>query len=147
MPAPINFPPAPPARLTSASRQWVMEETVRVLPSTGEPTPHRLIETGRSHLLVHGHWEWQQMLDYLSSEMTARFGASPIPRAQGAGVCKRFIKRWGPEASEQICRYAIDHLDGRWLNQPITIGRFSTKSDPFFAEPIATRLDIAIPAT
>lgn len=98
----------------------------------------RLIESQR-HQLVTGTWGWEELRDYVVSEIHNRFGAFPRDAIKEASIFRRFVKEWGDQA-EPIARFAFDTLNGMWEGEPVSIYRFCRGSDPFFAVPITRRL-------
>lgn len=84
-------------------------------------------------------WGWSDLRDYVVHEIEARFGTFPRDAKKEFGIFSRFVKEHGA-ASAAIARYAFEQCNGFWANAPISVNRFCKASDPFFAEPIKTRL-------
>ncbi len=87
-------------------------------------------------------WTWRQLRDYVENQIESRFG--PIERdanwtVRTAGVFKGFVNRWGDKAPA-IARYAFERCDGEWMNEPVSVSRFTKGNDPYFAHPISLRM-------
>lgn len=96
----------------------------------------------KTHLLADGTaWSWQQIRDYVISEIEMRQGAQAYESQKLIGIFKGFVSRWGDQAST-ITRYAFEVCDGVWVGRPVTVTSWCKKADPFFAEPIAERLSL-----
>lgn len=86
-------------------------------------------------------WDWKQLRDYVMRQVQERHG--PQPRGDEiriAATFQSFHKRWGAMAG-RIARFAFEQQDGFWRSAPVTANRFTKGSDPYFAEPIAQRLN------
>lgn len=92
----------------------------------------------RRHLL-NQEWGWEEIRDYVVTEIEKRIGQFPRVIYKEDAIFKRFVREWGDQAAG-IARYAFETMDGRWGGAPININRFCEKSDPFFARPISERL-------
>jgi hypothetical protein len=93
---------------------------------------------GRTHL-VSEQWEWEQLRDYVATQIEQRFGPFPRNPIKEASIFKSFVKRWGDQAPI-IAKAAFEHYDGWWRGAPISITRFCKGSDDWFARKI---LDIS----
>ena len=95
--------------------------------------------SGRTHLLSTAPWGWEQMRDYVVGEIESRWGAQPRDSLRESGIFKGFVNRWGDQA-ERIARTAFDVHCGLWKGAPVSVSRFATGSDPYFAAVIAKNL-------
>jgi hypothetical protein len=84
-------------------------------------------------------WTWQNMRDYVMSQMEARFGQIDRNPMKERGIFLGFLNRWGAQAP-RIARFALETCEGIWQGNRIDINRFCKKSDPWFAAQIAQRL-------
>lgn len=124
--------PAKPASTTVAAPAVVETVTVTPLPSQS-----------RSHLLkARAQWGWQEVRDYVVTEIEARFGAFPRDAKKEYGIFSRFAKQYGERAGD-IAAYAFETCDGWWLNAPVSVTRFCKGSDPYFGDRILQRLSEA----
>lgn len=126
----IDAPAAPKTTRQVASAPTV-RDTVDVTP-----TP---IETRAFLAKPDAQWTWEDLRDYVVTQIEAKFGPWPRDSKKEYGIFKRFHSQWGALAP-RIARYAFDNCDGWWSSAPIRIERFCKGSDPYFAIPIAERL-------
>lgn len=122
---------------TSGVTRMTVESTIGITESATVSTrPAQAV----THLLKDdGEWGWEELRDFVVSEIETRFGPFPRDARKEAAIFKAFVDRWGPR-SASIARYAFGPIDGRWHNAPISVNRFCKNSDPYFAIPIAERL-------
>lgn len=106
----------------------------------------RRVYTPASHLHNTGQWSWQELRDYVVTEIETRFGTLTNRNPQHEyGIFSRFVSPpqkggWGARARE-IAEYAFDVMDGRWGGRPVSIYLFTKGQDKEFAEVIVARLD------
>jgi hypothetical protein len=106
-------------------------ETVEVLPRP---------QVARTDLTKpETQWGWEEMRDYVVTNIEQRFGPFPHDSLKEASIFKAFLGRHGDKAPA-IARHAFEVCDGRWAGAPIGVTRFCRNSDPFFAEVIVNRL-------
>ena len=98
--------------------------------------------TSRRYLYTSLPWKWDELRDYVVYEIEDRFGPFPRDTYKEIGIFKGFISRWG-DASEGIARHGFETMGGYWGGAPISVFRFCANSDPYFAAPIAERLQSA----
>lgn len=111
-----------------------------VLSERARPITHQFRPLGRSHVLTTGGWGWEQLRDFVNHEIFERFGPQPsIDPAREASIFKGFISRHGDQA-RAIAEMAFKIEDGMWNGTPITVYRFCTNSDRYFADVILARL-------
>lgn len=99
-----------------------------------------LVTVERTHLLSDpAHWDWRQLRDYVVGAIIER-GAQPDrdPRKERA-IFERFVKTWGAMAGP-IAVYVFTTGDGYWGGQPVTVNRFCTAADSYFAGPICLQI-------
>lgn len=84
-------------------------------------------------------WGWEEVRDYVVLAIEQRHGPFPRDMRKESGIFKGFVKRWGSQAPA-IARFAFEQVDGMWKGAPISVTRFCQGSDPYFAQPIASRL-------
>lgn len=102
----------------------------------GRPT----VSQSRTHILTQeADWTWEQMRDFVVTEIETRFGPFPRNPIKEKAIFNAFIGRWNGQ-SVAIAKAAFDVFDGWWQSAPVSINRFCKNSDPFFAAPIADRL-------
>jgi hypothetical protein len=100
----------------------------------------RVIATSkRTYLTATGAWSWEQLRDYVVSQIEARWGARPRDPMKEAGIFKGFVARWGDQ-SETIARVAFEVHGGMWNGAPMSVQRFCKGSDPYFAAIIAKNI-------
>lgn len=92
----------------------------------------------RTHLVTE-QWGWQELRDYVATEIEKRHGVFPRNPVKESGIFKSFLSRWGDQAP-LIARAAFEQHDGWWKGAPISVNRFCKGSDPYFAEVIAKNL-------
>jgi len=97
--------------------------------------------SSRTHLLD-GAWDWRRVRDYVVSEIESRQGPQRFDHNKLIGIFKGFVGRWGAERAEAICRYAFESADGLWQGKPVSVTSWCANADPYFATPIAQRLDL-----
>lgn len=95
-------------------------------------------------------WGWEDLRDYVASEITKRFGVFPRDPKKEYGIFTNFIIRWDgigkdgvathPGRSVAIAKFAFEVHDGRWKGAPVRFTRFCKGSDPYFAQPIVEYL-------
>lgn len=122
------LPTQQPAPSAPASIEVVVP-LVEIQTSTGGSRSHLATTSAEG-------WGWEQVRDYVFEQLTSRFGPQPRDAAKEAAVFKRFCNDWGTRAG-QIARIAFDTYGGLWRGAPISVGRFSRASDPYFASVIA----------
>lgn len=111
-----------------------------VLAGRARPIAHSFRPVGKSHILSSGGWGWEQLRDFVNTEIFERFGPqAPIEPTREASIFKGFLARYGTEA-RAIAEMAFRIDDGMWQGEPITVYRFCINSDPYFADVIAKRL-------
>lgn len=94
----------------------------------------------RSHMMVEDeNWGWEEIRDYVVSEIEARYGAFPRDARKEAGIFKRWVAKYKGDAVA-IARYAFEVSDGRWRKAPISINRFCKGSDQWFSDVILERI-------
>lgn len=96
--------------------------------------------SGQTDLLTGEQWGWEQLRDYVNRCLDERWGARPHDVLKESGIFKGFVKRWGSQA-EAIARCAFEVHNGVWRTAPISVGRFTAGSDPYFAAVIAKNLE------
>lgn len=84
-------------------------------------------------------WGWQDLRDYVVSQIEERFGPFPRDGKKEKGIFDSFLRRWGAKGPV-IARYAFERANGFWHSAPISVNRFCKNSDPYFAIPIAEKL-------
>jgi hypothetical protein len=84
-------------------------------------------------------WTWEDLRDYVVTQIEQRFGAFPRNTNAETGIFKGFMARHGADAV-RIARYAFEDRKGIWVKAPVKIGRFMKDSDEYFAVPILERL-------
>jgi len=125
-----NFPCVVDESTSSTSSTLVTTVSVRSVPSAS-----------RLHLLTEAErWEWQHLRDFVVAEIQARRGAQTYDPTKLVGIFKSFAKRWGSDAGP-ISRYIFDVCDGFWLGKAVTVNSWCKATDPYFAKPIAERLE------
>lgn len=93
-----------------------------------------------THLMASGtDWSWEQLRDYVITQTEAKWGPRPRNVLKESGIFKGFIKRWGAN-SERIARAAFEVYGGMWNGAPVSIERFASGSDAYFASVIAKSL-------
>lgn len=135
----LDLMPAVP----SAQQRHEVNATVGVTltvvqTSTMAPVPGSLDSGSKAHLYA-SEWGWEELRDYVVSEIISRFGAFPRNPLKESGIFKGFMTRWGTQA-EPIARAAFDVHGGYWRSAPITVTRFAANCDPYFAAVIAASL-------
>lgn len=101
-----------------------------------ESVQRAVASTARTHLIASGAWGWEEVRDYVVTQVELRWGAQPRDPLKEAGIFKGFVSRWGGKA-ESIARAAFEVHGGMWKGAPVQVGRFAKGSDPYFAEIIA----------
>lgn len=97
----------------------------------------------RSDLLVEEtKWSWQELRDYVVSQIEQRFGPFPRDARKEYGIFNRFLTEHG-ENGIRAAKAAFEIYDGWWNGAPISVNRFTRGSDPYFVTPILERLDDA----
>lgn len=89
---------------------------------------------------VAAQWTWNDLRDYVITEVEKRFGPQVRDPRKEASIFKSFISRHGIEDAVLVAQAAFKVYDGRWANAPITVNRFCKESDAFFAERILGRV-------
>lgn len=84
-------------------------------------------------------WGWEQLRDYVVTQIEGRFGCFPRDALKESGIFKGFVKRWGEKAGP-IAIHAFEVRQGAWAGAPIGVTRFTKGNDPFFAVPILESL-------
>lgn len=97
------------------------------------------IASARHVMRPEGEWGWEELRDYVVNAIEQRHGPFPRNMKTEMGTFKGFMKRWGSQAPA-IARFAFEQCDGMWKGAPISVTRFCAGSDPYFAQPIASRL-------
>ena len=105
-----------------------------------EQPRQRLIESQTHILAGNKEWGWQELRDYVVSQIEQRWGLFPRDAIKEASIFRRFIKDWGGQQAEAIARQVFEVYGGSWEGQPVHVNRFCKGSDPFFAVPIVERL-------
>lgn len=96
----------------------------------------------RSDLLVEtAEWSWQELRDYVVSQIEKVSGPFPRDSRKEYGIFNRFLKTYGQDAIA-VARYAFEVGEGWWNGAPISINRFAKGSDPYFVLPILDRLRV-----
>ena len=127
------------ARRSPAPAPVVHEVAETVVEVTQEVTVTRRSES-RTHLLKDSEaWGWEEVRDYVVSEIEDRFGAFPRDQRKEAAIFQRFCNTYGG-AAPIIAQYAFGVCGGWWKNAPIQVTRFCKGSDPYFADPILAAL-------
>jgi len=94
----------------------------------------------RSHLLKDSEaWGWEEVRDYVVSQIEDRFGVFPRDQRKEAAIFKSFYTRYGA-AAPIIAQYAFEVCEGYWKSAPVSVNRFCRGSDPYFAEVIIKAL-------
>lgn len=95
----------------------------------------------KTHLTVTGseQWTWQQLRDYVVSQIEAFHGPQPRNPLKEKGIFSAFLDRWGNQAPA-IARAAFEVHQGFWHSAPISVNRFCKSSDQYFAQVISERL-------
>jgi hypothetical protein len=103
----------------------------------------KAMSTSRQHLVAGTEWSsWSHLRDYVVSSIEETIGAFPRNPVIEKSIFSSFFDRWGPSASQQIARSAVELHGCWWRNSPISVQRFCKGSDPYFAEPIARNLGL-----
>ena len=123
--------PAPVSRSKTTVTQTVaVEESVTVTRRS----------EARSHMLKDSeHWGWEEVRDYVVTQIEDRFGVFPRDQRKEAAIFKSFVDRHGA-AAPIIAQYAFDICEGWWKGAPVSVNRFCKGSDPYFAVPIIKAL-------
>lgn len=117
-------------RMVKITDDLRIEQTVTVAP----------ISSATQMLKQQERWGWEELRDYVFTEIERRFG--PFPKPEGykqKAIFESFLQRWDDRAAP-IARAAFEVFDGRWAGAPVSIYRFCRNSDAFFAAVIAERL-------
>lgn len=85
-------------------------------------------------------WTWSDLRDYIVTSGEKRFGTQLRDPAKEAGIIKAFIKRHGIENAVLVAMAAFEVYSGMWMNAPVTVTRFTTNNDPYFADVILARV-------
>ena len=94
----------------------------------------------RSDLLAdEADWSWQELRDYVVSQIETRFGPFPRDAKKEFGIFSRYLRDHGVEGIK-AAKAAFEVYDGWWKGAPISVTRFTKGSDPFFVVPILQRL-------
>ena len=99
------------------------------------------ISSSRHLLREEAQWSWEELRDYVFTEITKRHGRQPRNAKTEASIFKSFLNRWPEGQAVRIAKAAFEIHDGMWGNAPISVNRFCVKSDPFFATPILAALE------
>lgn len=83
-------------------------------------------------------WTWQDLRDYVVTQIEQRFGVFPRDPRRESGIFKSFLARY-PQAPD-IARYAFEVSDGFWMGAPVSVNRFCKGSDRYFGDVIIERL-------
>jgi len=65
----------------------------------------------------------------------ARYGGPQLPCYQTGEILGGFIERWGADAMAIVIQ-AFEVHHGMWRGAPVTIQRFGSRHDDFFAIPL-----------
>lgn len=84
-------------------------------------------------------WTWQELRDYVCSQIEQKFGAFPRDSAKESGIFKRYMNDYGTEGVF-VAKAAFEVYGGWWKGAPIRVTRFTKGSDPYFTEPILALL-------
>jgi hypothetical protein len=86
-------------------------------------------------------WTWQDLRDYVITEITERFGVPQRDALKESIIFKAFIERHGIVNAVLIatCAYRIHH--GIWRSAPITVTRFTKNNDPYFADVLLAQVN------
>lgn len=95
--------------------------------------------TSRTHMMG-GAWGWQELRDYVISQIERRFGPVPRDPLKEKGIFEGFINRWGSDKARAIAEAAFETHGGMWRSAPVSIYRFTMRNDAYFAEVIAASL-------
>lgn len=94
----------------------------------------------QTHAFSHPEqWNWEQLRDYVVSQIEQRFGAFPRDPVVEASIFRSFYGRW-KEKSGLIAVAAFEAHGGYWRSAPITVSRFTKGSDDYFASIIASNI-------
>ncbi len=96
---------------------------------------------GRADML-RSEWGWEELRDYVVRHIEERWGASERDPVKEASIFRGFVGRWGGAAKE-IAIAACEAHGCVWRSAPLTVNRFTTKSDPYFANVIFANLSVA----
>lgn len=84
-------------------------------------------------------WTWEDLRNYVVRRIEAVHGAFPREMPKENAIFRSFASRWGALAGP-IARFAFEECAGMWHGAPVRVTRFAKGSDPYFAQPIAERL-------
>lgn len=115
---------------------------------TVSSTPPRVVErvtatpipSSRHLLQDEAQWTWQELRDYVITQIEHRHGPQVRNAAKEKAIFSSFLSRWGTNAVP-IAKAAFTIYDGMWANAPISVFRFCKASDPFFGKVILDRLE------
>lgn len=108
-----------------AVRQHTVEEKVTV-----QQVPART-----DMLKAEENWTWQELRDYVCSQIIALHGPFPRNAKKEYGIFNRFLNEHGTNGI-LVAKAAFEIYNGWWRGAPISINRFARGSDPYFVEPI-----------
>lgn len=98
-------------------------------------------QPSRSDLLVDTEqWTWQELRDFVASQIVDRFGPFPRDARKEYGIFNRYFASYGANGIA-VAKFSFGPvLDGWWGKAPISVNRFCKASDPYFTVPILERL-------
>lgn len=114
---------------------------VSSVPAVGFGSKVAAPAPARTDLLVpESSWGWEQVRDYVVTQIVDRFGPFPRDSKREYGIFSRFTSTHGPVEAIRIARYAFEVCDGWWCGAPISVTRFCKGSDEYFSRVILNRL-------
>lgn len=155
-PEPEPAPPAmslsfdePPASSFDALPEIVTTVTFGIPTSAATVEPLKdlvapvAVSRSREHMVAGASWSsWSHLRDYVVASIEDTIGAFPRNPVIEKSVFSSFFDRWGPSASQQIARCAVEFHGCWWRNSPLSVQRFCKGNDPYFAQVIAKQLGI-----
>ncbi len=133
-----------------------MNDLIAFFPQTGTITPAPKTEQAQAVAVVQqvvveqvpsrsdmltseAEWTWQEIRDYVVSQIIRIHGPFPRDAKKEFGIFSRFIKTHGSDGVA-VAKAAFEIYDGWWAGAPISVNRFTKNSDPYFVTPILERL-------
>jgi hypothetical protein len=76
----------------------------------------------------------EQLLDYLSRQITEHWGPSPRSKEKELSIVRGFIGRHGEEVARKIVRFVCEGNGCAWRGSPMSVSRLTRSNDPWFAD-------------